>query len=299
MTEQKGLQLFGGDWTEIKLDVLGKYLAAYTTALKRTRFKKLYIDAFAGTGYREQRLNVDESEAFLFEDGLDENESQQFLEGSAQVALRVDPPFDGYIFVESKAKRVDELDKLRTFYPTRSDRIEIRHKEANEEIQRICSTWDRRRNRAVLFLDPFGLQVDWSTVQAVGATECFDTWILFPFSVNRLLTRSPESIPPKWCDRLDRLFGTHSWFEEFYQRTPSGFFDERNDVKLEKRRINLKGLGAFYHKRLQSVFTSVAPTPCILSNSRHAPLFQLMFAAGDKKGAPIAMRIAEHIIRGI
>jgi|WetSurMetagenome_2_1015567.scaffolds.fasta_scaffold293415_2 three-Cys-motif partner protein len=41
---------FGGGWTQIKLDVLEKYLSAYVTALKNKQFELLYIDAFAGTG---------------------------------------------------------------------------------------------------------------------------------------------------------------------------------------------------------------------------------------------------------
>ena len=45
-----GQQRFGGDWTEQKLEVVQKYLGAYTTALKNQPFKKLYIDAFAGSG---------------------------------------------------------------------------------------------------------------------------------------------------------------------------------------------------------------------------------------------------------
>lgn len=41
---------FGGAWTEEKLGILERYLDAYTTALKSTPFKLVYIDAFAGTG---------------------------------------------------------------------------------------------------------------------------------------------------------------------------------------------------------------------------------------------------------
>jgi three-Cys-motif partner protein len=53
---------FGGDWTETKLAILQKYLAAYTTALKGTSFRKGYIDAFAGTGYRNHRRAGDPSQ---------------------------------------------------------------------------------------------------------------------------------------------------------------------------------------------------------------------------------------------
>ena len=41
---------FGGQWTIEKLDILGRYLDAYTTALKNQPFKLVYIDAFAGHG---------------------------------------------------------------------------------------------------------------------------------------------------------------------------------------------------------------------------------------------------------
>ena len=41
---------FGGVWTRIKLEALEKYLVAFNTALSKQSFTRLYIDAFAGTG---------------------------------------------------------------------------------------------------------------------------------------------------------------------------------------------------------------------------------------------------------
>jgi hypothetical protein len=64
---QEQLQMFGGDWTEKKLGVLEKYLTAYTTALKNQPFKKVYMDAFAGTGYRELK-SVEHPAKPLFEE---------------------------------------------------------------------------------------------------------------------------------------------------------------------------------------------------------------------------------------
>jgi len=81
----ESLQRFGGDWTEQKLRVLQEYLTAYITALKDQPFKLAYIDAFAGTGYRHSRLDVD-GEDFLFE-SLAEEEPQKFPDGSARIAL--------------------------------------------------------------------------------------------------------------------------------------------------------------------------------------------------------------------
>ena len=46
---------FGGDWTIDKLEILRRYLDAYTTALKEQPSKErpfnlIYVDAFAGAG---------------------------------------------------------------------------------------------------------------------------------------------------------------------------------------------------------------------------------------------------------
>jgi three-Cys-motif partner protein len=55
---------FGGEWTTAKLEVLAGYLKSYTTALKdkptaERSFRKGYIDAFAGTGYRDANRDDD------------------------------------------------------------------------------------------------------------------------------------------------------------------------------------------------------------------------------------------------
>jgi three-Cys-motif partner protein len=91
---------FGGDWTTAKLDVLANYLSSYTKALKDkpskgTAFRKGYIDAFAGTGYRDARRAADgpSTQALVFPD-LAEQEPQALLDGSATLALKTEPRFD-------------------------------------------------------------------------------------------------------------------------------------------------------------------------------------------------------------
>ena len=39
-----------GHWSEIKLEIVEKYGAAYAKILGSTRFKKFYIDGFSGAG---------------------------------------------------------------------------------------------------------------------------------------------------------------------------------------------------------------------------------------------------------
>ena len=49
---------FGGQHTELKLSIVESYLKTFTTALNRKFRRLIYIDAFAGTGFRAVRVAV-------------------------------------------------------------------------------------------------------------------------------------------------------------------------------------------------------------------------------------------------
>jgi three-Cys-motif partner protein len=293
---------FGGEWTDSKLRVLQAYLAAYTKALrdkptKEHPFRKAYIDAFAGTGSRDARDDAADGRAqeLLFPD-LAEKAPQELLDGSARLALKTEPRFDRYVFIERNAKRCAELATLKTEFPKLASSISIRNREANVEIQDMCSK-DWRSRRAVLFLDPYGMQVEWKTLKAVAGTKAIDMWLLFPFGIgiNRLLTKSGD-IPTSWRKRLDLLLGNTDWYEEFYkvETTPTLFGDEQELVKTKMR-----GIARSFNRRLQSVFAGVVEEPGVLRNSRGSPLYLLWFAAGNAHGKDVAIRIATHLLKGL
>lgn len=142
---------FGGDWTGAKLDVLASYLSRYTTALKNQPFVKGYIDAFAGTGYRTARKDRSEasSQELLFPD-LAAAEPQGLLDGSARLALKTQPRFDRYVFIERSAERCAALEALKSEFPHLANDIQIRQGDANVEIRDLCGKGkDWRRHRAV------------------------------------------------------------------------------------------------------------------------------------------------------
>lgn len=294
---------FGGGWTDTKLEVIAGYLRAYTTALqdkpsKDDPFRKAYIDAFAGTGYREARQGDGTSKKDLLFPDLAAAEPQALLDGSARIALKNQPRFDRYLFIESSEQRCGLLEALKDEFPELADGIDVRRGDANSEIQKICSkNW--RSARAVLFLDPYGMQVEWETIVAVAKTKAIDTWILFPLGigVNRLLKKSGD-IPDSWRRCLDRLLGTKAWFDEFYKvrKTTTLFGVEEETVK----QASTESIGRYFVERLRSVFFAVSDKPRVLCNSSNSPLYLLCFAAGNEKGAPIAIKIANHLLtRGV
>src|SRR5207253_253310 len=141
-------------------------------------------------------------------------EVSQYLEGSAKIALGLSKPFDRYLFIEKSKARVEALKSMIAIeYPELQSRCEIRQLDANAAIK----TWSRQRNwkkeRAVVFLDPYGMQVDWATVKLLGDTNAVDLWYLFSLSgVIRMLTRDGV-IEESWQKRLDSVFGTTDWRE--------------------------------------------------------------------------------------
>lgn len=292
---------FGGDWTETKLDIIGGYLGAYTTALKNQPFEKVYIDAFAGTGYRSAkapRLGDGSAASIdLFpEEKRDAEEQDKLIAGSAVIALKTEPRFDRYVFIESDAKRCASLAKLRQDFPDRASAIDIRQGDANEEVRRLCRS-DWRGRRAVLFLDPYGMNVEWATLQAIAESRAIDLWLLFPLGigVNRLLTKSGE-MPAEWSACLDRLFGTHDWQEAFY--SPATQIDLFDDPGVTKD-ADFGSIGRFFKKRLESIFPAVAPQPGVLRNSSNNPLYLLCFAVSnpEKKAIAPALKIAGHLLK--
>lgn len=278
---------FGGPWTTAKLEVLRKYLSAYTTALQNQPFAKAYIDAFAGTGYR--RNSRDQSAGPLFAD-WENDRPKNLLDGSARIALRSKPIFDRYIFIEKNEKRTQELRKLSTEFSDQAEKITVLHGDANLEIQNLCQkNWSMRR--AVLFLDPYGMQVEWTTISAIANTRAIDLWLLFPLgmAVSRLLARSGE-IDPAWRIRLNILLGTDQWYEEFYkvERAPTLF----SGIEEHVEKASNETIGRYFVDRLKSVFAGVS-SPGVLGILRGVLFiyFALPVATKEPGGQPCALQI--------
>lgn len=293
--------LFGGDWTSEKLDMVKRYLVSYTTALKNQPFRIAYIDAFAGTGYRTRRPQAKPASTVQasipgFPPELLEKESQEFIDGSARIALQVKPRFHKYIFIEKNPKRFVELEKLKDEFPGKREDILLVPEDANTYLQTLCNKPIWATRRAVLFLDPYGMQVEWKTIKAIGETKAIDLWILFPVgvAVNRMLTKDGK-IDDAWRRKLDIMFGDTGWYDEFYKESVS---HDLFGAKAQLKKVaNFDSIGQYFVRRLKTVFYQVAESPRPLYNSRNVPLFLLCFAVGNAKGAPVAMRIADYILK--
>jgi three-Cys-motif partner protein len=287
---------FGGQWTEDKLTRLRKYLKAYVTIFKgnpkASWFQTIYVDAFAGTGSRD--IPSTDGQSLL--PVLDEEDVKDFRKGSAKIALETEPSFDQFFFIEQNPRYATQLEQLREQFPSKNNLITILRDNANLSLIKWCGDTNWRTHRAVVFLDPYGMQVEWKTIEAIAQTQAIDLWLLFPLgqSVNRLLTKKS---PPEgaWADRLTRFFGTPTWKDVFYQPSPQLDMFGTNE-RVEKT-ATFDAIKDFFVQRLTSVFAKVAENPLLLYNSKNVPIYLFCFASANPKGAKTAVKIAQDILR--
>jgi three-Cys-motif partner protein len=280
---------FGGSWTEQKLLYLRKYLEAYRTIFTRNPkaqyFTTWYVDAFAGTGWRSPRRPYDGVAKGFF--GVYRDEAKKYQDGSAKIALSLSSPFDKYLFIEKVQKRANELRRvIRSEFPSLESRCHTLTGDANAEIRKWCSERNWSQERAVVFLDPYGMQVEWETIKALAATGGIDLWYLFP--------AIPRVIRPTLKKRLNTLFGTDEWQTRFLQtRRRRGFFSDFEEVQRTATERTIK---QFIHERLATCFGKRVAKAIVLRNSKSSPLYFLCFATANECGAPAVLKIANSIL---
>lgn len=289
-----------GPWARDKLEALGQYLGYYTKVLKNQAWCRgtFFVDAFAGPGISQIRTkSLENGQSSLFQDteaAIDDS-AIEFLKGSPRVALDIADPFSCYVFIELDPGRVEELEALQKEYGE-SRQIKVRRGDANSELMQLLSSGiDWRSCRGVVFLDPWGMQVSWATIESLAHTRAIEVIVNFPLgmAIHRLLTKSGD-IPESWQVALDDYFGTPEWRQHVYEET-NGLFgptiSKFNDSGLR--------LLKWYRGRLRTVFGHVS-TARLIRNTKGGHLYYLIWAGPHKmglKGADYILSKGEKITR--
>ena len=100
--------LWGGQWTEEKLDAFEKYVNAYLTIMNAYRdkygWKLLYFDGFAGSGSRNEKKE-DEGASLLqdfFQESFIQEEELNLYKGADERVLSIPQRgYDYYYFVDN------------------------------------------------------------------------------------------------------------------------------------------------------------------------------------------------------
>lgn len=289
-----------GPWAPEKLEILRKYLEAYTTILKeQSKWCKgyYYIDALAGGGRAPLRsaqgknLSAENPQLELLGYTASSQDEQQFVEGSPRVALGISNPFTRYLFIDNQENRVRQLEELKKDYAD-TRRISVLTGDANEILAASVvhnSKIDWKIARAVVFLDPFGLQVPWHTLELLASTGAIEVIVNFPvgMALQRLLQRDGK-ISPERQDLLDEYLGSPEWRSVIYEPQPTLF-----GMETHKADDSGEKLAQWYADRMKSLF-GFGSSPRLIRNAHGGHLYYLIFAGPNKTGA----KIAEDVLLG-
>jgi len=258
-----------GYWSEIKLQILNQYAAAYSTILaNQPGLRHYYIDAFSGAGQYVSRI------------------SKEVVLGSPLRALNVRPPFKGLFFIDMDGDKVELLRRN-----AQSDsRVQIFHGDCNillkEEILPQIK-WNEYK-RALCLLDPYGMHLNWEIMEMAGKSRAIDMFLNFSImdiNMNAAL-RNPDKAQKQGIDRINAFWGCEEWREAAYQPVPTLFGDTwlektDNSAIVKAFQARLKGVAGFKY----------VPDPLPMKNTKGAIVYYLFFASQSSTGDKIAKSI--------
>jgi three-Cys-motif partner protein len=209
----------------------------------------------------------------------------------------VKPPFDFIVFIENKPTYAAALQELGANHPNR--RIAVIRNDANDALKSLVAANNWRSTRAVLFLDPYGMQLEWSTLEKVAATKAIDVWFLFSLAgLYRQATRDLADIDEHKRAALTKMFGSDAWEKELYPKTMRDDLFDGLTEEPRRRSADVAGLEAYAKSRLEKIFASVLK-PLPLPTHKRPQRFSLFLCISndDPKAIGLATKIGNHILK--
>jgi len=263
-----------GRWSEDKLQLLDKYLNAYSIIMNKQKQRWLksyhYIDAFAGSGKPRAK------------------DEERYVAGSPLRALQCDPPFDYYWFIELSTWRVNKLQSLKNQFPNL--KIFIHKGDCNDFLRNkiVQQVTYPSKQRGLVFLDPYGLQVEWETIKSLSKANTFDVFVNFPLgAITRLLKRD-EPPTGQTAALIDKVLGSSNWIQTIYKPSPqlSLFGDE----KVERDVMRAEWLARLYSDKMSNLFSYVSKA-VIIRNTKNSPLYALFLVSQNKTAVKVVNNV--------
>lgn len=283
---------WGGNWTEEKLEAFEGYVNAYLKIMNSQKKKyngwptTIYFDGFAGSG---SRISSDKDEESFFDNYIVEEETELY-KGSAERVLLLTQRFDSYYFVDNDKSAIKSLVKRLNENKLVTLSCEFIPDDVNNQIIKLSQILDSEK-AALVLLDPFGMQIDWSSIELLK-NKRVDLWILIPTGViiNRFLDRKGKL---QFIKKLESYFGLseEDIRKRFYEVKPEDtLFGTVNTIN--KTNDSVAKIAELYIERLKEIWKYVSEKPLKLFNTKNVPIYHFVFASNNQT----ALKIAKQII---
>ncbi len=263
-----------GSWVSEKLDYLKRYIDIFETSMRLKWPQRNYIDLFSGTGKNSIR------------------ETKEIILGSPLVALTTKHPFEGYYFSDCNKDNILALN-TRCNASEYYNRVHIYTADANQIVNTIVDQIKKfyPPSLNLAFLDPDGLELEWSTVAKLVELRCD---LIIHYSQQGITRYGLKAFKSDEETKVDRFFGTTEWrrvYKPWYEkpRKPGlhreliGFYKER-----------LKSLGYREVKQSDEILTE----PLIRNEKRNVPLYRLIFASKNPLGEDFWQKVTQRNVYG-
>lgn len=253
-------RIFGGEigeWTELKLEYIRRYLGAYSNILHSAGYEGYYfIDAFAGCGFCRTK------------------KTQKTKRGSALLSLSIKPPFSKYFFIELDSNKCDCLEELiKKYFPQRD--VIIENSDCNLKIDSILEQISEN-TPFIALMDPQAGDLYWETIRKIAEKNKAEVLINFPLgmAITRYMPLSEgKKISVEMENRIDLIFGSKDWKNIYKER-------RRNNISPEIARE--KYLDMYLTNLISSGFKYFAVKD--IRNSINNHIYYLIFATKNLKG---------------
>ena len=257
-----------GVWAMQKLAIVTRYASRFTTACKAAR-GGVYVDPFAGPGINVVR------------------DSGRSIWGSAMLALRTQPPFAQLYLSDIDVQNVEAL--RRRIGGDRRANLHVG--DANGSFLQFVAPALRSRAPMFCLLDPQGIELQWSTVAALGQQRSgahrSELLILFSDRMGFMRLLPKDGDPSHAVVRnMDHFFGRSDW-QDIYRRKQTGLL-----APAEARRAYV----ALYEQGLRDLgYPYVAAREVRDHGVDGRPLYQLLFATESDAGNRIMTDIFTYL----
>lgn len=258
-----------GYWSEIKLDIIKKYAAAYSVIMNKQSYIKnyYYIDGFAGAGVHISK------------------NTKEFIPGSPANALKINPPFSKYHFIDLNGDKAELLRELGRNNP----KVDVYEGDCNrillEKIFPLIKY--ENYNRALCLLDPYNIGLSWEVMYVAGKSKVIEIFLNFSvMDMNmNVLRNDPGKVDQKQINRMNAFWGDESWREAAYAKE-QGLFG-----KIEEKTSNRAIVEAFRNRLKTVAGFGYVPEPLPMRNTKGATIYYLFFASPKETGGKIVTDI--------
>jgi three-Cys-motif partner protein len=238
-----------GAWGERKYRLVANYAQMFATSMKEKWDCRVYIDLFAGAGRARFRG------------------TQTIIPASPLLALRIENPFDQYIFCEDDAEKLAAL-RTRVQRINAFASVSYISGDANASVREVLDAFPRARTDfrvlGFCFADPFMVRnLRFETLRRLSE-RYVDFLVLIPnyMDANRNLTHYLAENNAA----LDEFLGTKAWRQEW--------------EKEQKRSEFPRFLADFFGRQMKAeryLYKGLRDTVPVRSDEKNLPLYLLMF----------------------